>query len=83
MAAATESPPHATGVFQFNDDMEYPPLNQKSDWDWAADQLLRGNGYAVDEWRIRYQLMFCTVIFIHFVVRVSEKLILYLLDMNE
>lgn len=29
MAVATESPPK--GGFQFNDDQEYPPLNQKSD----------------------------------------------------
>lgn len=73
MAAATESPPK--GGFQFNDDQEYPPLNQKSDW--GRDRIPE------DEWRLRCRLMFCTVVIIHFVVRIGEKLILYWLDIDE
>lgn len=75
MAVATESPPK--GGFQFNDEQEYPPLNQKSDWEWATS-LLSGA-----EPQLRYQLMFCTVLFIHLAVRVGEKIIFYLFDMEE
>lgn len=80
MAAATESPPK--GGFQFNDDQEYPPLTQKSDWGLEA-ALRLGNALAREDPHSRYQLMFGTVLLIHMFVRISEKLIFYLLNLEE
>lgn len=80
MAAATESPPK--GGFQFNDDQEYPPLTQRSDWGLEIT-LLIGNVIASIEPQCRYQLMFGTVVLIHMFVRISEKIIFYLLNLEE
>lgn len=80
MAAATESPPK--GGFQFNDDQEYPPLTQKADWETDIPLFL-GNVFVTDEPQFRYHLIFGTVFLIHVIVRISEKIILYLFDLEE
>ena len=69
MAAATESPPK--GPFHFNDDQEYPPLTQNSDW-----------GQDSKDQYCKYQVMFGVILLIHFIVRISEDLIIYLFNLN-
>lgn len=42
-----------------------------------------GNAFVVEEIRLRYHLIFGTVLLIHVIVRIGEKIIFYLFDLEE